>query len=119
MTTHQLTTHDKLRREAAALFSRRGYGGTSMADIADRVGVRKASLYNYYDSKAELMLELLEQSMEAWERACQVDLAATMTVEERLAAYLGAALRFGQDHPRLSASSASPQDRCPAICVSV
>lgn len=100
MTTHQLTTHDKLRQEAAALFSRRGYGGTSMADIAERVGVRKASLYNYYDSKADLMLELLEQSMRAWEQACQVDLAATITVEERLAAYLGAALRFGQKHPQ-------------------
>lgn len=100
MTTIELTTHDRLRREAATLFSRRGYGGTSMADIADRVGVRKASLYNYYDSKADLMLELLEQSMAAWEQACQVDLAAAMTVEERLAAYLSAALRFGQDHPQ-------------------
>ena len=100
MTMTQLTTHDKLRREAAGLFSKRGYGGTSMADIAERVGVRKASLYNYYDSKADLMLELLEQSMGAWEEACQVDLAATMTVEERLAAYLSAALRFGQHHPQ-------------------
>jgi len=100
MTTNQLTTHDKLRHEAAGLFSTRGYGGTSMAEIADRVGVRKASLYNYYDSKADLMLELLEQSMEAWERACQIDLAAEMTVEERLAAYLTAALRFGQSQPQ-------------------
>ena len=100
MTTDQLTTHDRLRHEAAALFARRGYGGTSMGDIAERVGVRKASLYNYYDSKAELMLELLENSIEAWEKACHMDLREEMTVEERLAAYLRAALRFGQTHPQ-------------------
>ena len=43
MTTQAMTTHDRLRREAAGLFSKRGYGGTSMSDIARRVGVRKAS----------------------------------------------------------------------------
>lgn len=101
MTTEQLTTHDRLRREAAALFARRGYGGTSMAEIAGRVGIRKASLYNYYDSKADLMVELLEQSLLDWERACRVeDLADGLSVEERLGKYLAAAVRFGRQHPQ-------------------
>lgn len=101
MNTDQLSTHDKLRREAAALFARRGYGGTSMAEIADRVGIRKASLYNYYDSKADLMVELLEQSLLDWERACRVgDIPSGLSVEERLGTYLAAAVRFGRQHPQ-------------------
>ena len=100
MTTNPLTTHDKLRREAAGLFSKRGYGGTSMADIARRVGVRKASLYNYYDSKADLMVELLERSLEDWERSCDLNFAPETPIEDRLAAHLRAALEFTQSHPQ-------------------
>ena len=100
MTTAQLTTHDKLRHEAAALFARRGYGGTSMADIAKRVGIRKASLYNYYDSKADLMIELLEQCLEDWGKSCQMELAPDSTIEDQLAAYLRAALKFTEDNPQ-------------------
>jgi AcrR family transcriptional regulator len=95
-----MTTHDKLRREASALFARRGYGGTSMSEIAERVGVRKASLYNYYASKADLLLDLLEKSLEQWEEACRASLAGETTVEERLAAYLGSAVRFGRSNPQ-------------------
>ncbi len=99
MITDQMTTHQKLRHEAAALFAKRGYGGTSMADIAHRVGIRKASLYNYYDSKADLMIELLEQCLREWESSCEMEFAADATVEEQLAGYLNAALRFAQENP--------------------
>lgn len=95
-----MTTHDKLRREAAALFARRGYGGTSMSEIAERVGVRKASLYNYYASKADLLLDLLEKSLEQWEEACRASLGGETSVEERLAAYLSSAVRFGRSNPQ-------------------
>lgn len=40
--------------EAARLFAERGYEGTSMADVADRVGLRKASLFHHFASKDEL-----------------------------------------------------------------
>lgn len=100
MIAEQMTTHDKLRHEAAALFAKRGYGGTSMADIADRVGVRKASLYNYYDSKADLMLELIEKCLEDWEQSCRIEFNADTSLEDQLAAYLKAALQFTQDNPQ-------------------
>ncbi len=101
MTKPQPSTHDRLRREAAALFARRGYGGTSMSVIANRVGIRKASLYNYYDSKADLMVELLEQSLLDWERACRLEeIPGGSSVEQRLAAYLAAAVRFSRQHPQ-------------------
>jgi TetR/AcrR family transcriptional regulator, cholesterol catabolism regulator len=40
---------------AARLFAERGYHGTSMADLAEAMGVRKASLYSLTESKQELL----------------------------------------------------------------
>jgi AcrR family transcriptional regulator len=95
-----ISTHERLRREAAELFARRGYGGTSMSEIADRVGVRKASLYNYYASKADLLLDLLEQSLDDWERTCRASLESAGCLEERLARSLTAAVRFTLTQPQ-------------------
>ncbi len=100
MTPPKISTRDRVRREAADLFARRGYGGTSMSEIAERVGIRKASLYSHFDSKADLMLELVEASLEQWQRACRGELPERESVEERLAGYLGAAVRFGRSNPQ-------------------
>jgi AcrR family transcriptional regulator len=43
---------------AAELFDRDGYAQTSMNAIADAVGMRKPTLYHYFDSKAEILLEI-------------------------------------------------------------
>jgi TetR/AcrR family transcriptional regulator, cholesterol catabolism regulator len=40
---------------AAEMFRERGYEGTSMQDIADRMGILKGSLYHYIDSKEDLL----------------------------------------------------------------
>ena len=44
-----------LLKEAAASFNRRGYHGTSLAEIARKLGVTKAALYTYVPSKEELL----------------------------------------------------------------
>lgn len=42
------------------LFCKRGFYATSMQDISDKVGIRKASLYYYVDSKERLLFEILK-----------------------------------------------------------
>ena len=44
--------------EAAKLFKQRGYGGTSMRDLAEKVGMEAASMYNYIRSKDDILEEL-------------------------------------------------------------
>ena len=48
---------------AAELFVLRGLAATTTRQIADRVGIRQASLYYYFASKDEILLELLTQSV--------------------------------------------------------
>ena len=45
---------------AAAVFAEKGYAGASTRDIADRLGVRQASLYYYFASKEAALAAICE-----------------------------------------------------------
>jgi TetR/AcrR family transcriptional repressor of nem operon len=46
-------------KHAIPVFKQRGFGATSIADVASACGVLKGSLYHHFASKDELMLETL------------------------------------------------------------
>ena len=45
-------------RAAAAVFADKGFHGASTRDIAERLGIKQASLYYYFDSKEEALSEV-------------------------------------------------------------
>jgi AcrR family transcriptional regulator len=49
-------------REAAVLFSRKGYERTSMREIAEQVGVSKPAIYYHFSNKQALFEELITTS---------------------------------------------------------
>jgi len=53
--------HDRILRAAKHLFGRRGYAQTAMEDVARRARVAVGTIYNYFPSKAELVLALLRR----------------------------------------------------------
>jgi AcrR family transcriptional regulator len=53
-------TAARILEAAAGLFARKGYGQTSVQDVADAVGILKGSLYYYIDSKEDLLFRLLD-----------------------------------------------------------
>ena len=54
---------EEIVAEATRLFAERGYEGASMGDLAERVGLRKASLFHHFASKDALYATVLEQLM--------------------------------------------------------
>jgi AcrR family transcriptional regulator len=46
---------------ATRVFSERGYHGASMSDVADALGMRKASLYHHVRKKEDLLFAIHEQ----------------------------------------------------------
>jgi len=53
-------TRAEAQRIALELFSNQGYEATSMQQVADALGIRKASLYYHFRGKDEIVRSLLE-----------------------------------------------------------
>lgn len=53
------TTRDRILQAAAALLSKKGYSATRLVDIAELASVRAPALYYYFDSREELIAEVM------------------------------------------------------------
>src|SRR5215813_13332966 len=51
-------------RTAAQIFRDRGYDATSVSDIARALGMTKAGLYHYFESKEALLFEIMTYDLE-------------------------------------------------------
>ncbi|HJP74010.1 MAG TPA: helix-turn-helix domain-containing protein [Pseudonocardiaceae bacterium] len=71
---------------AAELFAAQGYAGTSIADIAQRLGTTPAALYYHFASKADVLDGLLAEPMAGYVQLAE--LAVTAGPEELLAAFI-------------------------------
>jgi AcrR family transcriptional regulator len=56
-------TSERILDAAEELFAERGYNGTTLRDVATRVGVRPPSLYNHFASKDALYAAVLERGI--------------------------------------------------------
>jgi AcrR family transcriptional regulator len=54
-------TRERILDVALELFGEQGYGGTSLRQIADRLGFTKAALYYHFRSKEEIAKELIRR----------------------------------------------------------
>ena len=61
-------TKQEILDAALDLFSVQGYEATSISQIADAVGIRKASLYSHFEGKQEILDVLTRAVMEQYEK---------------------------------------------------
>lgn len=54
-----MKTKERILNSALSLFSRNGYDGTSMEQIADLVGIKAPSLYKHFKGKEDILNELI------------------------------------------------------------
>ena len=71
-------TKERILETALELFAQNGYLGTSMNDIAGRLGFTKAALYKHYTSKQEILDKIVERMEEMdYERAKAYEMPET------------------------------------------
>ena len=71
-------TKERILETALELFAQNGYLGTSMNDIAERLGFTKAALYKHYTSKQEILDKIVERMNEMdYERAESYEMPET------------------------------------------
>lgn len=56
-----MTTRERIMEEALTLFSIQGYQGTSVKNIADKVGIKDSSLYKHFSSKKEIFDTIVQE----------------------------------------------------------
>jgi len=56
--------YEKIISVAADLINQKGYRGTSFQEIGDKVGIHKSTLFHYFKNKEELLLRILEKSVD-------------------------------------------------------
>jgi TetR/AcrR family transcriptional regulator, cholesterol catabolism regulator len=71
-------------RTAAQIFRDRGYDATSVSDIARALGMTKAGLYHYFESKEALLFEILTYGLDRVRDEVLVPARAVADPEERL-----------------------------------
>ncbi|HEY2950242.1 MAG TPA: helix-turn-helix domain-containing protein [Micromonosporaceae bacterium] len=74
-------TKAQIHQAAVELFTANGYEKTSLREIADRVGITKASLYYHYPSKQALLEAVVEPLVTDWRRTVDEAVALPHTAE--------------------------------------
>src|SRR5690606_25990093 len=60
----EMSTKEKIIQVSLELFANQGYHKTSINQIARAIGVSKSLIYNYFESKDQLLLHIIEDFME-------------------------------------------------------
>ncbi|WP_276661751.1 TetR/AcrR family transcriptional regulator [Syntrophomonas wolfei] len=63
-----MTTKEKIKQAALAAFAQKGYEGATMQEIAEAVGINKASIYNHYKGKEDLFLAVYQDVARKYEK---------------------------------------------------
>ena len=57
--SHAEITQQRILEAARELFAERGYAGTSIRDIAERLSMTKAALYYHFPGKQDVLVALV------------------------------------------------------------
>jgi TetR/AcrR family transcriptional regulator, cholesterol catabolism regulator len=79
-----LSRRAEICRTAAQIFRERGYDATSVSDIARALGITKAGLYHYFESKEALLFEITAYGLDRVRDDVIVPVRSIRDPEERL-----------------------------------
>lgn len=101
--TERLHSADTIRTAALHAFHERGYHGTSVRDIARRSGLSVAALYHHYESKQQMLVELVHRYMDALlAELLRAHAEAPLGPRSRLAAMVHAHVTYHLEHPEMA-----------------
>ncbi len=81
-------SRQEILRTAARLFQQRGYDATSMNDVAAALKLSKGGLYHHFQSKDEILFEIMNHAMQMTEDRVLNPVRGIADPEERLRALI-------------------------------
>ena len=118
---------DLIRNAAIRVFARKGFHATRAEEIAEEAGIAVGTIYNYFESKAQILLSIFEREFDEEVGLYESLAKSGVSVRERFSKILSAhfaRLAESRDLARSScanattgrAKSARPWRRCSARC---
>jgi AcrR family transcriptional regulator len=77
-------SRQEILHTAARLFQQRGYDATSMNDVAAALKLSKGGLYHHFQSKDEILYEIMDHAMQITEERVMAPVRSLPDPEERL-----------------------------------
>ncbi len=87
-------TRARILQAALTLFRKRGFGSTTMRDIAKEAGTALGAVYYYFDSKDALVMAFYEQTQREVTPLVEDALSTTKGLDARLRALLGVKFQY-------------------------
>ena len=81
-------SRQEILRTAARLFQQRGYDATSMNDVAAALKLSKGGLYHHFQSKDEILFEIMNHAMEITQQRVLDPVRGIADPEQRLRALI-------------------------------
>jgi TetR/AcrR family transcriptional regulator, transcriptional repressor for nem operon len=81
-------TKDYIIQQAAGLFNRQGYVGSSIADVMAITGLKKGGIYNHFQSKEELALAAFDYTVQQVQQRYSVALRGKRQAKARVQAVI-------------------------------
>ena len=89
---------EEIRQAALRLFAQRGYIATTMEDIGQAAGIRGPSIYRHYESKQQLLYEIMSETMATLIAEQQLAVSSTTNLVVRLRRMVEAHARYHARH---------------------
>ncbi len=86
--TTVIDSRQEIVRTAARLFQQRGYDATSMNDIAAALKLSKGGLYHHFQSKDDILFEIMNHAMDITEERVVKPVRGMAKADERLRALI-------------------------------
>jgi AcrR family transcriptional regulator len=93
-------TQERLLNAAAELFSKQGYAGVSMRDIARAVGITQAAIYHHFPNKDALYIATVTHLFEQHTLGISKKMSTIDDPAQRLEVLIGAMLEATEKDPR-------------------
>ncbi|MBN2799715.1 MAG: TetR/AcrR family transcriptional regulator [Deltaproteobacteria bacterium] len=97
-----MSDHDARERvlsAALALFAARGFGSTSVRDVARAAGVTNPTLYYHFGNKECLYLEAIAGASARFTERIEAAVSGAATFDDKLIAYVEAQLSYVREFP--------------------
>lgn len=75
----------------------KGYAGLTLGEVGEKAKVARTSIYDYFVSKDDVLLAVLEEDIPLWEQAVQKGIVGASTPRERVASFIESLIGVAAD----------------------